>query len=112
MTKPLPGSMRSQLNASDPVIDALPEEEKDRLRMQAEAIRDAYPMPDIRIAQFLGEVASGLRPLSQYGDGGNLDEFSPEDRLSSLKASVSAYCDNLVALASVVSRRARGKAEL
>lgn len=102
MTKALPGSVRDQLNKSDPVVDAASPEAKERLREQAEAILDAYALPEIRVAQFLMEMASGLATiLARY----------PDDR-GPVRAELSNYKNGLVALASVVSRPARGRPPL
>ena len=102
MTKPIPGSIRDQLNSADTKIDRWTEEAKDRLRMQAEAVALAYPMPEIRIAQFLGETAAGLAQALRDN----------KDDPAAALAAVEGYKDWTVALAATVSRRARGKRPL
>jgi len=67
--------------------------------MSVEALRDSYPMSDIRLAQFLMEVAMSIENALSKPDG-------------ELRAYVEGYKVSLVLLASAVSRRPRGKPEL
>lgn len=71
--------------------------DREQMRMSVEALRDAYPMPDIRLAQFLMETAQGIEQvLADSSDG-------------ELRDAIKGYQMSLVALASAVSRKARGK---
>jgi hypothetical protein len=69
------------------------------MRMQVEALRDAFPMADIRLAQFLMETAQGIEGVLAHPD-------------EALRDTIKGYQLGLVLLASAVSRRARGKPEV
>lgn len=90
--------MRQQLDATDtaPLWGQI---DPDTMRMQVAALRDAYPMADIRLAQFLMETAQGIEGVLSHGD-------------EELRNTLRGYQAGLVTLASAVSRRARGKPEV
>lgn len=98
MTRPLTPSMRQQLTAADQAAawDAV---DLDKMRLQVEALRDGYPMSDIRLAQFLMEISMGTQ--------GILDKPDEE-----LRGALLSYQTGLALLASAVSRRIRGKPEI
>jgi len=67
--------------------------------MSVESLRDSYPMSDIRLAQFLMEVAMSVEGILKGPDDG-------------LRGNLEGYKVSLVLLASAVSRRPRGKPEI
>lgn len=99
MTRPLARHVRERLRQADDLVDGWDDEAQERMLMQADSVRDAYPMADVRIAQFLAEVASSLdRVLAM-----------PDDQL---RRELQGYSVGLVILASVVTRRSRGRGPL
>jgi len=95
MTRPLPDSLGELLSMAEHSL-AWEAMDKERLRMQVLGLRDAYPMSDVRLAQFLGEIAKGLQ---QVLDG---DEDKVRDSLE-------GYQTGLLLLAAAVSREKRGR---
>ena len=100
MTRPLSLVIQGELRKADDSPAWEDEAFRDRNRMMAEALRDAYPMADIRLAQFLMETAMGLQTEVLSG---------PDE---GLRERARAYQVSLVMLASAVSRKVRGKPEI
>jgi len=98
MTRQLSQQVREQLQAADasPLWEV---HDLGRVRMQVEALRDAYPMSDIRLAQFLIETAMGIEDVLAKPD-------------ADLRKELTGYQVGLALLASAVSRRMRGKPEV
>jgi hypothetical protein len=94
MTRPLSRQVRDNLEAADR-SPAWEHVDKEVMRMSAEAMRDAFPMADIRLAQFLIETAFGIENVLAKPDG-------------ELRSALIGYQSSLTLLASAVSRKVRG----
>lgn len=95
MTRPLGQALTSHLEAAE-TSQAWERMDKDLLRDQVAAIREGYPMADIRIAQFLAEIAVGLQQVINSDDG-------------NLRTTLVGYQTGLLLLAAAVSRERRGR---
>lgn len=98
MTRPLGTRARALITGAEQ-SQAWKDADKDRLRLEVEWLRDAYPMADVRLAQFLTEVAIHLEDIIAGPD---------ED----LRGNLLQYQTRLMLLAAAVSRKVRGRAPL
>jgi hypothetical protein len=98
MTRPLTLTAKAELEKAD-ISTAWETTDLDRMRLMTEGLRDAYPMADIRLAQILVEIASGIQDVLN----------GPDDQL---RSNLRGYQVSLMLLASAVSRKVRGKPEI
>lgn len=96
MTRPLPLTIQEELNKADTALAWKDEAFRERTKLQMDALRDAYPMGNVRLAQFLVEIAKGIQDILN----------GPKD---GIELRLKNYQIGLVLLASAVSRKERGK---